>query len=97
MDEVTLTEEENLLMVTILTEVSRKIVIVHPLKGPQSPEVGSVNKIKSLDSTTFPVQSRNTEKILSDLRTLGLLNDVCWQKWEIKLDGMTKLRTAMNV
>ncbi|RHZ82685.1 hypothetical protein Glove_105g5 [Diversispora epigaea] len=108
-NDVTLTEEENQLMETLLTEVSgreiikwgKKNIIVHPPKEPQPPEVSSVNiVIKSLDPTIFPVQSSNTERMLSNLRISGLLEDVVGRnvKGRVrKYKGETKLRPAINI
>ena len=46
-------------------------------KEPLPPEVKTINiVVKLLDPTMFPIQAKNTKKMLNDLRTLGLLNDV---------------------
>jgi len=77
------------------------IIKVPPMK-PQPPDVTTVNiVVKLLDPIKFPVQSRNTEKMLNDLNISGLLNNVIGlnvmgrvRKYEA---GATKLNPVVNV
>jgi len=83
-NEITL-EERNTILEALLAKVpidifttpGKESLYLLKQKEPLPPDVKTINiVVKLLDPVMFPIQAKNTKKMLNDLRTSGLLNDV---------------------
>ncbi|EXX58247.1 hypothetical protein RirG_199790 [Rhizophagus irregularis DAOM 197198w] len=104
-DDITLTEEEDIIMEELLTEVperpikrpgKRAIISLQP-REPKPPPVTMVNiVVKSLDPTKFPIQQRYITKTLNDLNNAGILNNVIGLNVKGKIREFNKEKTKLH-
>ncbi|RGB35947.1 hypothetical protein C1646_758720 [Rhizophagus diaphanus] len=104
-DDITLTEEEDIIMEELLTEVperpikrpgKRAIISLQP-REPKPPLVTMVNiVVKSLDPTKFPIQQRYITKTLNDLNKAGILNNVIGLNVKGKIREFNKEKTKLH-
>ncbi|GET03226.1 hypothetical protein GLOIN_2v1551446 [Rhizophagus clarus] len=109
-DDITLTEEEDVIMEELLTEVpenliqrpGKQAIKLLQQKEPKPPAVMTVNiVVKSLDPIKFPIQQNYMKKMLNDLNNAEILNDVIGLNVKGKIrefkKGETKLHPVVNV